>query len=55
MINILVVDDDPLVTMSIKTILEAGERVKVLATGDSGEAAIKLYKQHKPDLLLIYE
>lgn len=53
MINILVVDDDPLVTMSIKTILEAGERVKILATGDSGEAAIKLYKQHKPDLLLM--
>ena len=28
MINILVVDDDPLVTMSIKTILEAEERVR---------------------------
>lgn len=53
MINILVVDDDPLVAMSIKTILEAGEKIKVLATGDSGEKAIELYEQHNPDLLLM--
>ncbi|MCM1299549.1 MAG: response regulator transcription factor [Firmicutes bacterium] len=51
--SILVVDDDPLVTMSIKTILEAGNKIKVLASGDSGEAAISLYKQHRPDLLLM--
>lgn len=53
MINILVVDDDPLVSMSIKTILEAGGKIKVLATGDSGETAIELFKQHRPDLLLM--
>ncbi|MDE6725614.1 MAG: response regulator transcription factor [Ruminiclostridium sp.] len=51
--NIVVIDDDPLVTMSIKTILEAGESIKVLATGNSGEKAIELYKQHSPDLLLM--
>lgn len=53
MINILVVDDDPLVTMSIKTIVEAGGKISVSATGDSGEAAIRLYRQHRPDLLLM--
>ncbi len=53
MINILVIDDDPLVTMSIKTILEAGESIKVLAAGSSGEKAIELYEQHAPDVLLM--
>ncbi len=53
MINILVVDDDPLVTMSIKTILEAKGNIKVLATGDSGERAIELFKEYSPDLLLM--
>lgn len=53
MINILVVDDDPLVTMSIKTILEAKGNIKVLATGDSGERAIELFKEYDPDLLLM--
>lgn len=53
MINVLVIDDDPLVSLSIKTILEAGEKVKVLDTGSSGEKAVELYFKHKPDLLLM--
>ena len=53
MINIIVIDDDPLVTMSIKTILEAGGNIKVTAAGDSGEQAIELYKQHSPNVLLM--
>ncbi|MBD5082200.1 MAG: response regulator transcription factor [Ruminococcaceae bacterium] len=51
--NIIVIDDDPLVTMSIKTILEAGGNIKVTAAGDSGEQAIELYKQHSPNVLLM--
>lgn len=53
MINILVVDDDPLVVMSIRTILEAGGKIKVTDTGGSGKEAVALYKQHRPDLLLM--
>ena len=53
MINIIVIDDDPLVTMSIKTILEAGGNIKVTAAGDSGELAIELYRQHSPNVLLM--
>ena len=53
MINIIVIDDDPLVTISIKTILEAGGNIKVTAAGDSGEQAIELYKQHSPNVLLM--
>lgn len=53
MINVLAIDDDPLVSLSIKTILEAGEKVKVLDTGNSGEQAVELYFKLKPDLLLM--
>lgn len=53
MINVLVIDDDPLVSLSIKTILESGERIRVLETGVSGEQAVELYFRHKPDVLLM--
>ncbi|HBH95548.1 MAG TPA: DNA-binding response regulator [Ruminococcaceae bacterium] len=51
--NVLVIDDDPLVSLSIKTILESGERIRVLETGVSGEQAVELYFRHKPDVLLM--
>lgn len=51
--KILVVDDDNLVSISLKTILEAGGNVEVLAIGNSGEEAIDLYEQYKPDILLM--
>jgi DNA-binding NarL/FixJ family response regulator len=51
--NIIIVDDDSLVAVSLKTIIEAGGDTKVLATGKSGEEAISLYRLHKPDILLM--
>lgn len=51
--RIVVVDDDTLVAMSLKTILEAKGEFTVVATGDSGEDAIQLYRQHKPEILLL--
>ncbi len=51
--NIIIVDDDKLVSLSLKTILEAQPDIKVLAMGDNGEEAIKLYDEHKPDVLLM--
>ena len=51
--NIIIVDDDALVSLSLKTILEATGDIKVLATGISGKDAISLYDQHKPDVLLM--
>ena len=50
--KILVVDDDTLVALSLKTILEA-RGVEILAIGSSGVEAIELYKAHKPDVLLM--
>ena len=38
--KIVVVDDDVLVASALKTILEAGEDVKVAATGQDGSEAL---------------
>lgn len=51
--NIIIVDDDPLVTSSLKTILEAGSDVHVLALGNDGTDAISLYRDYEPDILLM--
>lgn len=51
--RVLVVDDDKLVAISLKTILEADASVRVIAMGHSGEEAIELYRKHQPDVLLM--
>lgn len=51
--NIILVDDDKLVCSALKTILESEADFKVIAIGNSGEDAIKLYDVHKPDLMLM--
>ncbi|MBO6163102.1 MAG: response regulator transcription factor [Eubacterium sp.] len=51
--KIVIVDDDSLVAVSLKTIIEAGKDTEVLATGRNGEEAIALYRKHHPDVLLM--
>ena len=51
--KIVIVDDDCLVTGALKTILEANEDVDVVATGLDGRDAVRLYGEHKPDVLLM--
>lgn len=51
--NIVIIDDDKLVAVSLKTILESTGSVNVLAMGSCGEEAIELYSLHKPDVLLM--
>lgn len=51
--NILIVDDDRLVGLSLKTILEAEEDISVCALGKSGSEAVSLYREHRPDILLM--
>lgn len=51
--KIVVVDDDKLVALSLKTILEAGGQITVAAMGSSGQEAIALYQQHNPDVMLM--
>ena len=40
--KIVIVDDDSLVAVSLKTIIEAGGDIQVLATGKSGTEAVEL-------------
>lgn len=51
--RVLVVDDDKLVAMSLKTILEAGGKISVPQMGYDGSEAITLYEKEKPDVLLM--
>lgn len=51
--RIILVDDDPVVTASLKTILEADGEITVAATGNNGEEAVSLWQLHKPDAALL--
>ena len=51
--KIVIVDDDILVASALKTILEAGEDVTVSGTGRDGSDALSLYREHRPDVLLM--
>lgn len=51
--KIVIVDDDKLVAMSLKMIIEASKEAEVLACGHSGSEAIKLYDEYKPDIMLM--
>ena len=51
--NVLIVDDDYLVSEALKTILETDPAITVPAVGHDGSEAVTLYKKLKPDVLLM--
>lgn len=51
--NIIIVDDDSLVSLSLKTILEASGEITVLELGKNGKEAVDLYDLYHPDVLLM--
>lgn len=51
--KVLIIDDDQLVTISLATILGAQPDIEVIGTGNSGQEAIELYQQLRPDILLM--
>lgn len=51
--NIAVIDDDNLVALSLKTILESTGKIKVATMGSSGSDAIDIYKNIRPDVMLM--
>lgn len=53
MMRIIIVDDDQLVALSLKTILETDKKIEIEAIGKSGEEAISLYQQLQPDVMLM--
>lgn len=51
--NIIIVDDDCLVSGALKTILEVNGDIQVTAVGADGREAIELYRKYRPDVLLM--
>lgn len=51
--NILIIDDDVLVSSALKTILEADDSLHVCGMGTDGLSAISMYQELKPDVLLM--
>ncbi|MPW25731.1 response regulator [Alkalibaculum sp. M08DMB] len=51
--KVFIVDDDKIVSSSLKIILEEDPEIFVVATGTSGDEAIKGYERYNPDILLM--
>ncbi|MDD3795826.1 MAG: response regulator transcription factor [Lachnospiraceae bacterium] len=51
--KIIIVDDDCLVSGALKTILEASREIQVAAVGADGSEAVTLYREYRPDVLLM--
>lgn len=51
--RVLVIDDDKLVCVSLKTILESHGDINVVGTGNSGQEALELFQRLNPDILLM--
>jgi len=51
--RVLIVDDDNLVAMSLKTILSSDGEIEVVGVGNDGKEAVELYEETKPDVLLM--
>lgn len=50
--NLMIVDDDPFVTQSLKIILESDPEIKVTKICANGKEAIASYSEVKPDVVL---
>lgn len=50
--NLIIVDDDPLVVNSLETIITASG-IDVLAVGYNGLQAVELFDMHRPDVVLM--
>lgn len=51
--KIVIVDDDKLVGISLKTIVESEPGIEVAGVGLNGKEAVALYRDIKPDILLM--
>ena len=52
-IRVMLVDDHAVVRMGFRLLLESDPQVQVCAEADSGEAALKLYPDVQPDVVLM--
>jgi two-component system invasion response regulator UvrY len=49
----MLVDDHAVVRMGFKMLLESDTDIKVVAEAESGETAVKMYMEHKPDVVVM--
>ena len=52
-IKILLVDDHAVVRMGFKMLIEADDDITVIGEAESGEVAIKLFQELKPDIIVM--
>ncbi len=52
-IKILLVDDHAVVRMGFKMLIEAEADIKVIGEAESGEIAVKLFQELKPDIIIM--
>jgi DNA-binding NarL/FixJ family response regulator len=52
-IKVMVVDDHPLMRVGITSIINARPDMTVVAQTDTGEEAVAMHRQHKPDITLM--
>ena len=52
-IRVVIIDDDQLVTVSLKTILEVSGQIEIVALGTDGMEAVGLYKDTAPDVMIM--
>ena len=53
-IKVLLVDDHSVVRMGFKMLIEAESDMEVISEAESGEDGIKVFKELKPDLVVMY-
>lgn len=51
--NIVLIDDDPIVSRALSIILQADPEILVSGVGTDGDEALMLYRTHVPDVLLM--
>jgi two-component system, NarL family, response regulator LiaR len=52
-INIMIVDDHPLVRYGIKTLLEGYDELNLIAEAENGKEALELCEKYSPDIVLM--
>lgn len=53
MINVLIVDDHELVRVGIKKLLAGASDIKIIGEAESGEVAVRMVRELKPDVVLM--
>lgn len=51
--KVIIIDDDVIVSSSLKRIVEVNDDIEVVAVGNDGDQVVDLYEEYKPDIVLM--